>query len=155
MESAWGIGVVVGGLALSAWGGFKRKPVTSLVGLFFMGIALVIIGVSPPSAFRLAALMFFVGGVANPMVNGPLFAIVQSVVLPEMQGRVFTLMGSASSAMTPLGLIIAGPLADHLGVQSWFIAGGIITALLGLGAFFIPTILNIEDDMDRQAKPAP
>jgi DHA3 family macrolide efflux protein-like MFS transporter len=152
MESSWGIGVVVGGLTLSAWGGFKRKPVTSLVGLFVMGIAMVVVGVSSPSAFWLAVLMLFVGGYTNPMVSGPLFAVIQSAVSPEMQGCVFISMLSASAAMTPLGLIIAGPLADRLGLQSWFIAGGVISALLGLGAFFVPTIENIEDDLGREAK---
>ena len=54
MESAWGIGVVVGGLTLSAWGGFRRKVATSLVGLILMGVALSVIGVLSPSAFWLA-----------------------------------------------------------------------------------------------------
>ena len=55
--------------------------------------------------------------------------------------------------MMPLGLIIAGPLADRLGVQSWFIVGGLISALLGVGAFFVPAITNIEDDSSRQTHP--
>jgi DHA3 family macrolide efflux protein-like MFS transporter len=138
--------VVIGGLTLGAWGGFRRKPVTSLVGLIVMGFAMVVIGFLSPSAFWLAVLMLLVGGFSNPMVNGPLLAVIQSVVSPEMQGRVFTLMISAATAMTPLGLIIAGPLADRLGVQSWFVAGGLISSLLGVGAFFIPTITNIEDN---------
>jgi len=144
MESAWGIGVVIGGLVLSAWGGFKRKVSTSLVGLIVMGFASAVVGILSPSAFWLAVLMLLVGGFSNPMVNGPLLAVIQSVVSPEMQGRVFTLILSAATAVTPLGLIIAGPLADRFGVQSWFIAGGVISALLGLGAFFIPAITNIE-----------
>jgi len=146
LESAWGIGVVVGGLTLSAWGGFHRKVTTSLVGLILMGVALMVVGILPSSAFWLAVFMIFIGGFTNSMVNGPMFAVFQSVIIPEMQGRVFTLILSASGAMTPLGLIIAGPLADRLGVQSWFIAGGVISALLGAGAFFVPAILKIEDD---------
>ena len=42
-------------------------------------------------------------------------------------------------------LIFAGPTADRLGVQTWFIAGGVVTALLGVVAFFIPAVVNIED----------
>ncbi len=58
---------------------------------------------------------------------------------------------SASSAMMPLGLIITGPLADRLGVQCWLIAGGVITTLLGVLAFFIPAIIDIEYDQAHQA----
>ena len=153
MEAAWGIGVVVGGLTLSAWGGFKRRVLTSLAGLIGLGIGMFVVGVLPASALMLAVgIMFFVG-FTNPIVNGPLFAVLQSVVAPEMQGRVFNLVLSVASLMTPLGLILAGPVADTFGVQSWFIVGGILTAILGAGAFFIPAILGVEDgrgDLDVQ-----
>ena len=62
-----------------------------------------------------------------------------------MQGRIITLIDSASAAVSPLGLIAAGPIADAFGVRTWFIAGGIITLLMGLAALFIPSIIHIED----------
>jgi DHA3 family macrolide efflux protein-like MFS transporter len=71
-------------------------------------------------------------------------AAIQAVVAPEMQGRVFTLMTSVSGAMSPLGLIIAGPVADKLGVQTWFIIGGVVTFMMGVAGFFIPAALNLE-----------
>ena len=37
VNSASGIGVIVGGLALGVWGGFKRKILTTLLGLFRLG----------------------------------------------------------------------------------------------------------------------
>ena len=63
-----------------------------------------------------------------------------------MQGRVFTLMGSVAAGMSPLGLIVAGPVADTLGVQTWFVVGGVVTALMGLAGFFMPQIVYIEDN---------
>jgi len=51
------------------------------------------------------------------LTNGPLLAVVQAVVAPDMQGRVFSLINSVSTGMTPLGLAIAGPVADALGVN--------------------------------------
>lgn len=55
---------------------------------------------------------------------------MQAVVAPDMQGRVFSLINSVSTGMTPLGLAIAGPVADALGVNIWFIVGGIVTGLI-------------------------
>jgi hypothetical protein len=46
--------------------------------------------------------------------------------------------------MSPLGLIIAGPIADNLGVQTWFMIGGIVTLLMGITSLFIPAIMNFE-----------
>lgn len=145
LESFSGIGFIVGGLLLSAWGGFKRQIITSMAGILGMGIGCLVIGFIPSSAFSLAVITMFFLGVINPLVNGPLLAAVQAVVAPEMQGRVFSLIGSVSAAMSPLGLIIAGPVADILGVQSWFIIGGVVCIVMGLIAFFIPAVMSFED----------
>jgi DHA3 family macrolide efflux protein-like MFS transporter len=137
---------VVGGLILSAWGGFRRRVITSLSGWLLWGAVMSLIGFMPGWAFWLAVSLMFVAGFCNPIVNGPLFAVIQAVVAPDMQGRVLTLMVSVAASMTPLGLLIAGPTADLFGVRSWYVVGGVITALLGAGAFFIPAIMNIEED---------
>jgi DHA3 family macrolide efflux protein-like MFS transporter len=138
--------MLAGGLTLGAWGGFRRRILTSLAGLVAMGLAILLVGFVPASAFWLAVMLMLAAGFMNPIVNGPLLAVVQAVVAPEMQGRVFTLIMSFAAAMSPLGLILAGPFADHFGVQAWFVLGGVITALIGVMAFFVPAIRHIEED---------
>lgn len=146
MESAFGVGMLVGGLVLSAWGGFKKRIVTSMVGLVGLGLFFGTIGFLPSNLFTLALFVMFGAAFMNPIVNGPVLAIIQAAVAPEMQGRVFTLIGSLSGAMAPLGLIIAGPVADKFGVQTWYMLGGITCALIGVFGFFIPAVMNLEDD---------
>jgi DHA3 family macrolide efflux protein-like MFS transporter len=146
LESALGIGVVVGGLLLSAWGGFRRRILTSLMGLIGMGVGIMFIGLAPASAFWLALGAMFLAGFMNPIVNGPLFAVLQARVAPEMQGRVFTVIQSAATAMSPLSLAVAGPVADTLGVRVWYVAGGVVCALMGAAAFFVPAIVHLEDN---------
>jgi DHA3 family macrolide efflux protein-like MFS transporter len=51
-----------------------------------------------------------IAGLTIPMVDGPLLAILQAIVAPDLQGRVFTLLGSLSKGMAPLSLLIAGPI---------------------------------------------
>jgi len=60
----------------------------------------------------------------------------------------FTLVGSATAAMMPLGLIVAGPLADIIGVRAWFLGGGLITFLVGVAGFFVPALMNIESERE-------
>ncbi len=146
LESFSGIGFIVGGLILSAWGGFKRRILTSLVGLFAMGLGCLVMGLLPSSAFTIAVATMLYIGIVNPIVNGPLLAAVQAAVAPEMQGRVFTLINTMAAGMSPIGLIIAGPISDKLGVQTWFIMGGIVTGLMGIAGLFIPAIMHFEDD---------
>jgi DHA3 family macrolide efflux protein-like MFS transporter len=145
LQSASGIGVVLGGLALSAWGGFKRRILTSMLGLLGLGLGMGLIGFVPAGGILLAVGLMFVVGLSQPIVNGPIFAVMQATVAPEMQGRVFTLLVSASSAMAPIGLIIAGPVADRFGIQTWYITGGIVTLAMGIAGYFIPAVVNVED----------
>jgi DHA3 family macrolide efflux protein-like MFS transporter len=145
MESAWGIGVVVGGLLLGIWGGFRRRVLTSLGGLIVMGAGVTALGLIPTSAFPVGVGALFIIGVTNPFINGPIQAVLLVAVAPEMQGRVLGLVMSASTAATPLGLLIAGPLADAIGVRAWYVAAGIVTAAMGAAAFFVPAVTHIED----------
>ena len=144
VNSAWGIGVVAGGLVLGVWGGFKRRMVTSMIGLVGMGLGILVIGVAPATMFVLALGGMLLAGFANPITNGPLFAILQSVVAPEMQGRVMSLVGSIASAMSPLSLLVAGPLADALGVRVWYWISGGTFILIAIVAVLTPAIMNLD-----------
>ena len=147
-EAAFSLGVVVGSSALSVWGGTKRRVLTMLVALLCVGAGMLAIGLVPASAFALllGALLFV--GAALPMFNGPLIAIMQAVVAPEMQGRVFTLFSSLTLAMIPLGSIIVGPVADAFGVQTCYVAAGTVIVLMGLASFFLPAVIYIEDQRE-------
>jgi len=146
MQSAMGVGVVLGGMVLGAWGGFKRRILTSMSGLLVLGLAVLAIGVMPSSLFAVATGAIFTVGFTLPIVNGPIMAVMQVTVAPEMQGRVFTLLQSMAGAMSPVGLAIAGPVADRVGVQTWYVAGGVVCFLMGLVGFFVPAISHIEKD---------
>ncbi|HMT20432.1 MAG TPA: MFS transporter, partial [Promineifilum sp.] len=138
LEAGFGAGVLLGGILLGAWGGFKRRIMTSLVGVIGIGFGILLVGLTPAGMFPIAVLGMLLGGVTSSLANGPIMAIFQTNVAPGMQGRVFTLMGSASAAMMPLGLVLAGPLAESIGVRAWFVIGGIATLLLAISCLFMP-----------------
>jgi DHA3 family macrolide efflux protein-like MFS transporter len=146
LESSWGLGVVAGGLLLSAWGGFHRKVLTSLTGVIAAGIGITVVGLLPTGLFPVAAGAFLFIGVTNPIINGPFFALLQSRVEADMQGRVMSLTGSATAAMMPLSLLVAGPVADAVGVRAWYVFGGVVTVIVGLASLAVPAILAIEEN---------
>jgi len=158
INSAFGVGVILGGLVLSAWGGFKNRIMTSLVALTISGGAILAVGVAPANMYLLAVAGMALFGFLNPMINGPLFSSLQAKVEPEIQGRVFTLLTAGASFASPLGLLIAGPVADATHNQLWFIIGGIATILTGLGSFLMPKILEmgvVDEEEKEEGKPAP
>jgi DHA3 family macrolide efflux protein-like MFS transporter len=145
MESAMGIGVVIGGVGLGVWGGFKKKVYTSGLGIIGMGIGTALIGLAPASLLGLAIAGSWLTGAMNPITNGPLFAIIQSKVDKEKQGRVMTMINSIATAMTPIGMILAGPLSDKFGIQFWFVLGGVVCSLMALVLFGVREVATLDD----------
>ncbi|MCK5245297.1 MFS transporter, partial [Candidatus Bipolaricaulota bacterium] len=64
---------------------------------------------------------------------------------PEMQGRVFGLLGSLFSLTTPIGLAIAGPVGDAMGIPFWFRLAGLICMGVAVASFFIPAFRRLEE----------
>jgi len=145
IDVVFGLGVIAGGALLGIWGGFKRRVVTTFSALIGLGIGAGAVGLVPADGFVWALVAFGLAGIMQPIVNGSLGAVAQAVVDPAMQGRVFTLIGSLSMAMTPIGLLLAGPIADSLGLQTWYALGGGMCIFMGLLAFLLPSVMKLED----------
>ena len=143
LESGFGIGTIAGGVVLGLWGGFRRRVHTTFIGLILAGVGTVVLGTATSVVAALVGIV--VVGVTVPCVNGPILAVLQATVAPELQGRVFTLYASAAGAMTPLGLALAAPVAELLGVHAWYLAGGVACVVMGVAGFLVPSIARIED----------
>jgi DHA3 family macrolide efflux protein-like MFS transporter len=155
LEAVAGVGIVVGGIILSVWGGFRRKVYTTLLGMIVLGLGFAVLGLAPGGLFWMALASIFVVGLTIPLVDGPIMAILQGTVAPEIQGRVFTLMSSLLWITSPFSLAVAGPVSDWLGLQVWYVAAGALCGLTGLALFFVPVIVNIEENngVSTKAKP--
>lgn len=148
LEGGFGVGILIGGLLLGVWGGFKRQIMTSVIGVAGIGVGVLIVGSAPASMFPLAVGGMLMGGAMSSLTNGPIMAIFQAKVAPEMQGRVFTLMGSLTTGMMPISLVVAGPLADVIGVRTWFIGSGLFTLAMAICILFMPSLMNLEAERD-------
>jgi len=144
VESAMGIGMLLGGAILGIWGGFQRNIMTSMFGLAGMGIGTLILAIAPPSTIAFAIGGSLVVGLMTPMTMGPFYAMIQANVAPDMQARIFSLLSSVGSAMVPFGLLVAGPIADSAGIQVWFLFGGAACVLMAITGVCIPAVRNIE-----------
>jgi MFS transporter, DHA3 family, macrolide efflux protein len=153
-DSVFGIGMILGGLLLGVWGGFKRKIMTSLTGIVGFSLGIFIQAAAPAEWFWMLLLGMGMVGFLVPIVNGPIHALLQTVVRQDMQGRVMSLLSSMAIAMMPLSLMIAGPIADWLGARAWFWISGVLNLSAALVALSIPAILHIEDNHNEGGAPA-
>jgi len=145
LESMAGLGMVLGGLVLGVWGGSSRKVMTCMAATGVCGAGVLTIGILPPNGYIVAAIGCLVIGLALPIINGTIVAIMQRGIRADMQGRVLAILGAGVTAMSPVGLLLAGPLSDGVGIQVWFIGGGIVMLLTAIGSAFLPVITRMED----------
>ena len=144
IDTFWGIGMVIGGLIMSAWGGFKRKIKSIILGNILFGIFVGVIAIAPPEMFWLALVGVFLMAMSNSISNAPIMALLQTKVPKEIQGRVFSLTQSLVTITIPLSLLIAGPIADVTGVHIWYWIGAVgMLAICGLQ--FLKPIYTLED----------
>lgn len=153
VESAMGVGIIGGGALLGVWGGFKRRIATSMLGLVGLGTGTLLLALAPAGVLPLAIGGALLVGVMNSLTMGPFMAVIQSSVEPDMQARIFSLMSSIGGGMAPLGLLMAGPVADRVGFRAWFLLGGALCVLMGVIGLFIPAVMNIEAKSNMVPEP--
>lgn len=113
VQSAGAIGGLVGGLILTAWGGFKKKIKGVIIGWAISGLlGFGIMGLGRALPYWVVAQ--FIMLMVLPFLNGSNQAIWQSKVAPEVQGRVFSVRRFIAQVTAPISMLVAGPLADQL-----------------------------------------
>jgi MFS family permease len=177
-QTAGAIGGLIGGILMSAWGGFKRRVHGVLFGWIISGIGMAIIGLAGGLPIWIIGMV--ITALVVPLVNGSNQAIWQAKVAPDVQGRVFSARRLIAWFTNPISPIIAGTMADFVlepqmrasGTLSdtfgWLVgmgpgAGmgllivfcGLFGAVVGLIGYFYPAIRNAEDILpDHDVVPA-
>jgi len=150
VQSANGVGMILGGITLGVWGGFKSKINTAFSGLFVAGIGLLVFSRTPADMLWIGVASMFVFGFMNSIANSSFFSVLQALIPHDMQGRVFTLIMSTSVAVSPIGLAIAGPVIELTGLRFWFVISGVVFMLGSLVGFTVPLVRTLEEDWERQ-----
>ncbi len=123
-----GFGFLAGSLAMSAWGGPRRR-VYGILGANVLAGLVLFVAALPPRSWILSAAAF-VYFACLPITNGCSQAIWQVKTEPDVQGRVFATRRMIAWASLPLGYVAAGPLADHV-FEPLMAVGGPLSGSMG------------------------
>jgi MFS transporter, DHA3 family, macrolide efflux protein len=163
-------GMLIGSIAMSVWGGPKKKIYGILGFSPVLGLSFLLIGVRP-SVVLIAAGVFALYFVV-PIINGCDQAIWQTKVEPQVQGRVFAMAQLVSQFTAPIAYFIAGPLADRFfepalrpggalagslgrvlgtgagrGIGLQFMVMGALLIVAALAGFFYPRLRALEEEI--------
>ncbi|MEK5437894.1 MFS transporter [Paenibacillus sp. FSL R5-0923] len=143
-EMTFSAGALVGGVLIASWGGFKSRMHTNILACAFYGLLMVGLGVAP--MFAVYLLFNLLIGITMPCFNAPLTVLLQQNVDPDMQGRVFSLVQVTNSCALPLGMVLFGPLADRVQVETILLLAGIAVIMCALYA--VIKLLALAKDYD-------
>ena len=140
------IGMFAGAILVSVVKKWKNWTFWVSFGIIMQGIAFFALGTIPDSIFWL---LYLTGGmmlIMNPIINSLFQTTIQNIVPPEKIGRIMALLMTFSGIASPIGLLIAGPIADAVGSIKWVFMGcGILVLIVSLLAVFgkdIHTLLS-------------
>lgn len=168
--SAAGVGLIVGSVAVSAWGGPKRRVRGTMMAIAGGGAFVMLCGLRPSVllvAIASVGLMTIV-----PVANTSSQVLWQLKVPPAMQGRVFSIRRMIAQGISPIAILLSGPLADNVfepllaeggalagsvgavigtgvgrGVAFMFVVTGLLTVLLAVTGYLAPRIRNLETEL--------
>ncbi|WP_018307298.1 MFS transporter [Desulfitobacterium hafniense] len=151
VEIVFAAGMLVGGLVLGVWGGFKNRVLSLAASILLMGVSLIVSGLLPVKGFAVFVLCSTLMGFSAPFYSGVQTALFQEKISPEYLGRVFALLGSVVSVAMPLGLVLSALFADTLGVNRWFLISGILITGIAVLPALMPGLRNLDRQEDKTA----
>ena len=137
LEIAFGIGMTLGGVAVSTVLAKRSRLGLILFSTFGFAVLNVALGFSP-NLWVFYGFMFLFGLVV-PAFSAPFMTLIQETSDPEKLGRVFSYVGIVMALATPMGMVAFGPLADVVSVQLLLVLGGMATAVVMLVAMLVPS----------------
>ncbi|MBF0650605.1 MFS transporter [Dysgonomonas sp. GY75] len=144
VETAWGIGMLIGGAVLSLKFMKTANKVLSMnIVAMGLGITYWAMGILPTSGFALFVVLTALSGIAGSIYWSSFTVILQTKIDPAALGRVFSIYDSISLLPTIPGLLATGFIAERIGLLNAFIIAGVATLAIGAIASFVPAIKRL------------
>jgi len=138
IDTAIGLGNLVGGIAIGWVGARLRKGWLVVAGFIVMGLATVALGLTSNVGLALAAALII--GIANLVYVIPTQTIFMEHTPGEFMGRVVSFRSSLVFGSMLLAMAVSGLLAEVYPVGLVIAASGVLTALAGVIGALLPAV---------------
>jgi hypothetical protein len=142
-------GGVIGGLAMTAWGGFQtRRFLGVLIPVLAIGALQIVVGLS--HLIYLTAVLLALVTFGEPFVRAHAQAIWQSQTPPELQGRVYAVRTLVAGALIPLGSALAGWAGGLIGPGAVITVLGVVLTCFGVAQLFNGWLWRMDSEAAAQ-----
>jgi DHA3 family macrolide efflux protein-like MFS transporter len=132
--------MVLGGMIIGLWGGFKNKNYTFALATIFVGITQAFLGLT--DSFWVFTLCMALTGMFISIRSAPIMAVLQSNIDREYMGRSMSTLMMIASLSVQLGMLLWGPLGDIVAIDWLLIGTGAFIMLMGIQFVFNKTLLK-------------
>lgn len=132
VQSLFSFGMLVAAMLIGLTGGLKKQFLMISLSIGLLGLCSLIAGLLPSPLFWVFCIVVFFMGTTGVGFHVPFTAYIQRTVPPESLGKVISLMTSIMSFAAPVGMFIAGPASEIIGVSNWMVLAGILMSFIGL-----------------------
>lgn len=143
LQSARGLGALMGALTIAALGRFKRKGRLLTLGAFFFPAMLIVFAVM--TWLPLSLLVLIAVGWGFLIMANMAGTLLQTLVPEELRGRVTGVYSLVAFGSLPIGALAAGAAAEWIGAPLTIILGAMILLLFAIGLYiFVPRLRGVE-----------
>ena len=115
------IGMVSGALLALIKKDWKHRVRVILLGIVIAAGGYITAAISPPGNIIMIGIGGMVRAAMIPVINTNFLTIIQTNVSAETQGRVMSIVITIASAVSPIGMVLSGFIAEAIGIVPLFL----------------------------------
>ncbi|MBY9002400.1 MAG: MFS transporter [Candidatus Lokiarchaeota archaeon] len=139
-------GMFIGAIIITIKKNWKHKAIIIFLGLIIGDLGHLVLALAPTGQFIIIGIGGFVFAFIVPFVNTMFLTILQKTIPLEKQGRVMSIVITIATAVSPIAMIISGPLADIMGIVPLFVSAAVIDMIIVILIWIFSNVARIDYD---------
>ena len=139
-------GMFVGAIIVTIKKNWKHKAIIIFLGLLIGDMGHLLLSFAPTGQFVIIGMGGFIFAFIVPFVNTMFLTILQSTIPPDKQGRVMSIVITIATAVSPIAMIISGPLAVIMGIVPLFVSAAAIDMIIVILIWVFSNVAKIDYD---------
>jgi MFS family permease len=135
MDTAFAAGMIVGSFILHRWGKQWPKGRVILSAIVFDGFTFV--PLMWTSDLWQSMGLIFIHAIGVPFIVVPRTTMIQEIVAPRMQGRIFSMINLAVFGLTALSALLTGLATEWISIGELYAIIGVLAGLVGLVGWLV------------------